>query len=47
MEPGDEVFLKEGFGRHIVGDGVGKVGQDGVHGVPGLLTGYSKIKIKH
>ena len=35
----NEVLLKEGFGRHVVHDGGGEVGQDAVHCVPRLLSG--------
>ena len=34
----NEVLLEEGFGRHVVHDGGGQVGQDAVHGVPRLLS---------
>ena len=36
---GNEVLLEEGFGRHVVHDGGGEVGQDAVHCVPRLLSG--------
>ena len=37
---GNEVFLEEGLGRHVVGDDGRQVGQDRVHSMTRLLSGY-------
>ena len=42
----DEILLQEGLGAHVVHDGGGKVVEDGVHGVAGLLPRHPEILLQ-